>query len=118
MLHAYLVTVAHPKLGDTQHEVLASEPMLAAEAAERMAAAKLAHNAMLTQFFAYKVEPAPMCRRGLELLARVYFVAEVDPAEAVGWYFNLGTGTDPDERGPFPTEDAARQAAVWEGQVE
>lgn len=43
-------------------------------------------------------------------MADVYHVTEIDPPEAAGWYFNLGTGTDPDEHGPFPTEQAARDA--------
>lgn len=68
MLHAYLVTVSHPTHGDTTWEVDAREPILAAEAAERMAAAAIPHNAILTDFFAYKVEPAPLCRRGRLLL--------------------------------------------------
>ena len=70
MLHAYLVTVSHPTLGDTQHEVLAPEPILAAEAAEALAwkAAPSGRNYALDRFFAYKVEPAPLSRRGRLIL--------------------------------------------------
>lgn len=61
-MRTWIVTVTHPQLGETEHLVKASAPMLAAQRGEWAAwyawEANTGQRQELDLFFAYKIEPA------------------------------------------------------------